>query len=84
MSQLCKVISISAVLFVLGGFLGEKSFAKKEMRVPSAGIGKVVSEKARTLKESENKTHFGKEIRELAGNKERIEKHKEAVKSRKK
>jgi len=41
-----------------------------------AGIGHEVSREAKILKNSENKTNFGKEVRELAHDKERIEQHK--------
>jgi len=41
-----------------------------------AGIGREVSREAKILRNSENKTNFGQEVRELARDKERIEQHK--------
>jgi len=41
-----------------------------------AGIGHEVREEAKSLKNAETKTNFGKEVRNLARDKERIEQHK--------
>lgn len=49
-----------------------------------AGIGPEVSQEAKTLKNTENRTEFEESVRELAKDKERIEIHKEQQKSKKK
>jgi len=79
-----KVLAtVAGLVFV---FTATTSFAQKgtsQKTYKGAGIGPQVSQEAKVLKESGNKTGFGKEVKSMAENKTRIETHKEEQKTKK-
>jgi len=78
LNKMLIVSGVAVVLTVSGSFAKGPGAKKAGPNLyKGAGIGPEVSQEAKSLKNTENKTDFGKNVRESARDKERIELHKE-------